>query len=216
MKLTFILFFIFTCLNAISQEVSSFKLSKCDMNSRVDLLRNRIISSVIKNDTLIMKIGFVENCCIDLNPSIQKIKDTLFLSLDNKSSSICMCECCFEMELIISNVKDTNFIFMLEKHPLKKQSKYPKLPHEYIFDENSPLNSLNSKGLKIGRWFENKGTTGNKYEVYYDLNPTDKEKIVWFKVYNNKDQLVYITIYKNDISISLEPAEYSKLIESFK
>lgn len=207
--------FILICAVSSAQEVVTYKLSECDSDSYVELVRRRIVSKTVKEDTLILKLGFIENCCLSPKPSIKKSNDSLFLSMQNVSELFCACDCCFEMEIKVSNIRDTNFVLMWDKYAVKTQSKYPKLPHEYQFDENTPINKLNIDSLKIGLWHEYRESSGRKYEIYYDLNPTERSVALWTRVYDKNGELIEIAVRwgeSRDI-ITFEPQEYSRIFE---
>lgn len=208
---------VFILIYAISsaQDVVSYKLSECDSDSYVELVRRRIVSKTVNEDTLSLKLGFVENCCLNPKPTINKSNDTLFLSMENVSELFCGCACSFEIEVKVSSVSDTNFVLMWGKYAVKTQSKYPKLPHEYQFDENTPVNELNKDSLKIGLWYEYRESTGHKHEIYYDLNPSEKSVDLWTRVYDSTGELIQIAIRRGSSGnlIQIEPNEYSRIFE---
>lgn len=218
MKYTVNIMLILACLVSNAQELASYKLSDCDSDSYVELMRRRIVSKEIKGDTLTLKLGFTENCCLSPKPTIQSSNDTLFLSMENVSDLYCACDCCFEMETIVLNVKDTNFVLMWGEYEVKTQSKYPKLPHEYIIDENTPINKLNSDSLKVGLWNKYVESSGRKYEIFYDLNPTEKAIILWTRVYDKNGKLLEIGVKKERSGdlLLFEPYEYSNIQERLK
>jgi hypothetical protein len=197
-----------------SQELASFKLSECDAGSNIDLLRRRIISKELSADTLRINIGFIENCCLSPKPSIKNSNDTLYLSMENSSDIWCACDCCFEMTLVISNIADTNFTLMWGEYEVKAQSKYPKLPHEYIFNSNTPTNQLNDRDIKVGLWYKySDQSPGRKYEIFYDETPDEKAVTKWIRVYNKDGELMEISIMKgrNGDSVIFEPEEYNRV-----
>jgi hypothetical protein len=215
MKQTTTILFFLLSIASYAQEVISYKLSECDSYSNVDLVRRRIVSKVINNDTLTLRIGFVENCCLYPKPETSRSNDTLFLSMENVSDVHCACDCCFEMDIKVFNTSDTNFVLMWGDYELNQQSKYPKLPHEYHIDENTPINKLNGDSLKIGLWYEYRESTGRKCETYYDLNPNEKSNPLWTRVYDQNGGLIEIAIRQGESGdlIIFEPYDYSRTFE---
>lgn len=211
MKYFFNILFVLVNMTSNAQEVVSFNLSDCDSDSFVDLIRRRIVSKKVENDTLNLRIGFNENCCIEPKPVIRKSNDTLFLNIENTSNTYCACDCCYEMELKIANVDDTNFVLIWDGYKVNTQSKYPKLPHEYNIDSNTPTNRFNKDNIKVGLWIEQK-ESGRKYEIYYYEEPTNKEIVKWVRQYNNDGELQEVTIYfgKSNNTIILSAYEYNR------
>ena len=215
MKYSLNILFVLISVASNAQGVTSYKLSACDSDSYVDLVRRRIVSKTVKEDTLTLRLGFIENCCLSPKPSIHSSNDTLFLSMENLSTLYCSCDCCFEINIKVSGISDTNFVLMWGKYEIKTNSKYPKLPHEYQIDENTPVNKLNSDSLKIGLWYVYKESSGRKYEMYYDLNPDEKAIMLWARVYDKNGKLEDITVARgrNGDRITISPHEYSKAFE---
>lgn len=58
------------------------------------------------------------------------------------------------MEMQVSDISDTNFVLMWSDFVLKTESKYPKFPNEYKFNDKTPVNQLNAEGLKLRLWRE--------------------------------------------------------------
>lgn len=180
-------------LTSYSQETISYNLSDCDSDSFVDFLRDRIVSKEIVDDSLYLRIGFSDNCCINPVPDVIQSNDTLFLSVKNNSDAHCKCQCCFELEMKIPNIRDTNFVLMWDGLTLKTQSKYQKLPHEYLINENTPTNRFNKDNIKVGLWLEQK-ESGRKYEIYYEEHPKNMDQIKWIRAYNIGGELIEVTI----------------------
>ncbi len=201
---------------AAAQDVLSTGLSACDRNMRPELMRSRLISKEMHGDSLLLTIGFAENCSFrpDLRASFQN--DTLFLFKKNLSESHAMCDCCFELTIALSGIPDTNFVLMMSGNELRQsRSPYVKLPDEYVAEYKSPLNRVNKDKLRIGLWrtyYENSDQV--QIEIYYS-ETWDVPERMWFKFYDKDGNLkeVGIRLVRHGTVIVYDAEDYSKILK---
>lgn len=207
--------FLFFCSFSDAQVLLlSHRLSDCNPEDYETLVRKRIVSKTVSNDTLSLRIGFMESCCGELKPEFWQSNDTLYLTMHNLSDIFCPCNCCYEMAMQVSDISDTNFVLMWGDFVLKTESKYPKLPHEYEFNDKTPVNQLNAEGLKVGLWRE-ENKNGFRIEIYYGINPRGESLIIWRRVYDKKGKLKQIAVGngQSEDLFEFEPEFYSKFFE---
>jgi hypothetical protein len=191
--------FIVLPLSFQAQKVLRHKLSSCDRNSYPEFMKERIISKNVRNDTLMMTLGFSENCCISFRPAISRNGDTLSLfnkpkepdSLGFVEEIVCMCDCCFELNLLIYPIRDTNFIFYFDNKPLHTSSeKYRTITPRFTVYNGDTINRINKYGHRQGVWrIYNQGTNALMKEIYFNEDFYEEGRFKWMKIYKSSGTL---------------------------
>lgn len=215
MKYILYLFILFSSFYCSAQELINSKLSDCEPNAYPELIKQRVSRKELFNDTLLLSIGFKANCCIDPEPKTVFENDTLFIFKNNVSTEWCACDCCFELDFQITGILDTNFTVIVDGIEfIPSVSSRVKLPDEYHFDRDTPVNQGNADNLKIGLWrtyYDNSKKV--KTEEYFS-EEWDEPIRVWFKTYDKKGNLTSIGIRTTPTSpmLELEPEVYFQIL----
>jgi len=141
--------------------------SECQGNGHPYTIQDRVISKEICKDSLFLKLGFMENCCIQFTPEIFYFNHNLCVELDTRRGEIasCACECCFELTLVITGIHDTAFqTFLAEYGEFKSipvtNERFVTYPETYEIIEGDTLNRTNKYRDKIGLWHFYDDSTG--------------------------------------------------------
>lgn len=209
-KITAVLGLILMLNNVSAQQLVSHNLSDCDNNSEPSYIRKRIVNKVMNSDTLMLKIAFAKNCCIQANPLLELKNDTLFLEIKNTSDLMCACNCCFTLDLKVLGVANTNFTLIekvvnidlrtgvkietihFEEIKLEKNKfVFPLL--EEIVTRAPEINKYDSSGSKIGHWYyyQDKRAKKIRKKEFYSADAEGKSILKW-----------YVEFEKNGITIS--------------
>ncbi len=198
-----------------SQEIIELRLSDCDSQTNLDLLKPRINSKKILNDTLLLSIGYKDNCCIEPKAKLNLNNDTLNIKINNTSDIWCACDCCFELDVKITGIKDTNFILVMNDQVFKTSTnRFYKLPEDYNINRKTPNNQHNEKGDKIGLWVSfHDNSTIIKSEEYF-LAENNQVVRVWTKFYDNNGELesVYLRCIPTEPLVYFDAHEYARII----
>ncbi len=234
MKLTFkytpcIIFILFSGLYSFTQQITGFSLSSCDKKSDPVYIHNRLISKEIRQDTLILKLGLVLNCCPDPKPILKYDKDTLLLDVNDRSEIFCACLCCFEFEIRLTGIRDTTFTLVQKRfqddpeskavsdHAFLEELKYHS--SKYIFPTPQEIvalkfcNQTDVTGLKTGLWnIYFPGTDKIKVKVFYEKDEQNKIFAAWHIEYSKDGDILLVCANKGTVSSCIEGFEYQKLM----
>lgn len=200
-----------------AQELVNFKILPCKEAIGHNIYKDRIISQTCSGDTLLLEIGFTQNCAAELSPALTSHNDTLFLELPNISEAYAACDCCYTMLLSILDTSGHAFkLFVNETEFPYSKSRYIDFPPREV-SKKLLKNETNPNGQKIGYW---KTETKNGYTIsYFGNGSTYKNHPVWRKSFNSEDELTGINIFKvaldetNEIySMAFDVEEYLKVI----
>ncbi len=213
MKNLLSIFLFLTPCVAQTQEVVDVEISACNVKSDPEYMYpNRLISKVLKNDTLTLHIGIVRNC--EFVPSVALIQqnDSIIIDLTNKSNLYAMCDCCYELKVSATGIADTNFKLILQyvKEDITKDGfiewiehlEIKSYPNKYIFPtrkeiESSKIeNRYTEDSLKVGLWemfYENSDKLLAKVNYFIDLEGKSRTK--WRIVYDRNGDVTEICAY---------------------
>lgn len=203
--------------NGFSQKLIGYKLLPCQEAIGHNIYKDRIISQTCSGDTLLLEIGFTQNCAAELSPSLTSRNDTLFLELSNISEIYAACNCCYTMLLFILDTSGHAYkLFVNETEFPYSKSRYIDFPPREV-SKKLLKNETNPNGQKIGYW---KTETKNGYSIsYFGNGSTYKNHPVWRKSFNSKGELREVGIFKvaldetNEIYyMVIEVEEYLKVI----
>lgn len=203
--------------NGFSQKLIGYKLLPCKEAIGHNIYKDRIISQTCSGDTLLLEIGFTQNCAAELSPALTSHNDTLFLELPNISEAYSACDCCYTMLLSIFDTSGHAFkLFVNETEFPYSKSRYIDFPPREV-SKKLLKNETNPNGQKTGYW---KTETKNGYAIsYFGDGSTYKNHPVWRKSFNSENELTGINIFKvaldetNEIySMAFDAEEYLKII----
>ncbi|AFL82007.1 hypothetical protein Aeqsu_2551 [Aequorivita sublithincola DSM 14238] len=107
-----------------SQEVRlvNFEVSSCEEERHIE---KEILSRKQVNDTLVIKIAILRNCCDKVSQSISFKKDAdgqniLNLEYEHYSSNPCMCLCYKEYEYTIEGLVDTDYLVYINDEEVEQ------------------------------------------------------------------------------------------------
>ena len=211
MKSILSLLFLLAFASCFSQKLVSYKLLPCS-NYWEDTYKERIASQRFSHDTLYLEISIKANCDVDLKPTIQSKRDSLFIDLKNVSQVYALCECCYTMLFTITGVQNPSFtLFVNNKEFRFCQSKYISVPPRNIPKELLK-NELTIEDLKKGYW-KTKLDHGNYDIEYYGSEPSKDRYPLWSKAFNKKGELTAVTISIEGYLIDVSPRMYEEILK---
>ncbi|MGL4597558.1 MAG: hypothetical protein ACRCYO_08525, partial [Bacteroidia bacterium] len=106
-----VLFLSISFTNVFSQKIEEKTNTICKNGTDVPyLVKNRLLSKKLINDTLQIRIGLVKPCNFNAAFELTKENDTLILNSIQNNFDVFVCNCYFEVEIKISDINDTNDI----------------------------------------------------------------------------------------------------------
>ena len=154
-------------------------------------LKDRIISQELSNDTLILTIGFRENCCIDFDPAISFQNSELHILLyQEEPESYCLCDCCFELALYIVGIQDTKFkTFIDTSEIVLSDEPYKTYNITYDIIDGDTVNMRNKYRFREGLWLFHNDSTGTlEGKVIY--SGKFSENMIWSEWYDFEGRVV--------------------------
>lgn len=218
MRIHLILLFFLQVFGLFAQSVFDFRLSPCKALDDV-YSTERILSAKEENDTLILEIRIVMNCCISAQVHVEFQKDTLAVVVKDTDQVWCACNCIYNLKLCISEIDHFNA-------PIRFNGKwlYRDTPENFLFpidyepEDKRAINDLNARGERIGYWIELKKTSaGKKIRVAQNyVLQNGVPQLVWEKVSNRKGEVLEISVLGNDGNFHLiDPANYMHLYQVY-
>ncbi len=222
-----------TCiaLNGFGQTLMDYNFFSCSERSYPEFIRHRIVSKEKNEDSLTIRIALVLNCCTDPELELSISNDSLFVTIQNTSETICGCNCCFELEMKLAELfTDSLKIFYMKEEIVFTQDDISSVyePFElkeskdkYVFPTPSELqkfesfdgdvNLLTDNGKKTGLWRHS--TEKYNYLSYYHLDENGELLSRWRAIYSLEGQLEEICGYDNvgDISSCASSYDYNHL-----
>lgn len=213
-KLIIIITFVFNliCNQGVSQDVElvGYKLFPCNLDEMVNLhiYQTRIVDKKMNEDTLILMVTTVMNCCSGQKAGVILKKDTLNLISDFADSypiinhngdtigwqetEICDCICCFTMEYKIKGVIDTSLIITLNEEVIRLlPNKY--LPPDFTIYKGDTLYSHDNEGFIYQYSYYESGNLEfvrkqrppeYKWTTFYESGQIKSERMIYLDIDN--------------------------------
>ncbi len=174
MRLSTLLFFLFTLFFATGQNSNLIHFTKkeCDQSVSIERIRERISNIQLKNDSLFIQLAFIANCAYTdwhyadavfnndtlhltygypekIVSDISENGDTIIyynLSLDE-------CNCYFECEYVLAGITSIKFpITFNNRLIIYSKEKYKTYPIRYQILRGDTINLIDKHGFKQGKW----------------------------------------------------------------
>jgi hypothetical protein len=181
MKILSFIFLLIPSFSAAQEKklkIIEFVKLECEQDDGVDypIVINRIIEQKMSNDTLSIKLGAWETCCVDFIPSASLVNNEIKLSYE-KTGDPCECGCFYTFIFKIKGVvKNPDRVFFQNKVVEYSSEKYEIFPIRYKILNKDTVDFKDKYGRRQGKW-----VFKERYAVY--LNDM---AIEYAKLYSNQ------------------------------
>ena len=215
--------------NLFGQQLIDFSTSSCSEHSYPEFIKRRVISKELEKEILTVRLGLVLNCCLEPDVRLNYMNDSLFIQIQNISSTVCGCECCFEITIRATGIPNTDFTVIYEKESLhfgdyletiyvpyilyEHPSKYafPTYDELKAFEKDTgEMNLVAENDQRVGLW-RIMGDTKN-YLSKYRIDERGISKCEWSASYDIDGELLEVCGWDGMSEFSCaEKRDYYKL-----